>query len=43
MFPIDSAFGSTLAINPVSTGPVRQFSYVDDAVATISILRASPK
>jgi hypothetical protein len=42
-FSIDSAFGSAFAINLVSKGAGTQFSYVDDAQATLSILRLSPK
>jgi hypothetical protein len=42
-FSIDSAFGSAFAINLVSKGAGTQFSYVDDAQATLSILQLSPK
>ena len=40
-FSIDSASGSAFAINLVHKGNVNQFSYVDDAQATLSILRLS--
>src|SRR5262249_53754358 len=42
-FSIDSAAGSAFAINVVDKGLVEQFSYVDDAQSTLSILRLSRK
>ncbi len=42
-FSIDSASGSAFAINLVRKGAVNQFSYVDDAQATLSILRLFSK
>jgi hypothetical protein len=42
-FSIDSAPGSAFAINVVTKGNVKQFSYVDDAQATLTILRLAPE
>jgi len=41
-FSIDSAPGSAFAINLVTKEGVSQFSYVDDAQATLTILRLAP-
>ena len=42
-FSIDSASGSAFAINLVTKGAINQFSYVDDAQSTLSILGLSGK
>jgi hypothetical protein len=41
-FSIDSASGSTFALNELSNRGASQFSYVDDAEATLTIWRLSP-